>query len=118
MRRRILVVLLATSAAHAADHRLLRRLGAVAVCAAAALDAGSTYRASHGPGHESSGLFAAPDGSVRWGRFAAVKLGSCGGAIFLSEWRRIPTPQTIAGMAGMAIPQFRAGAHNLALPAK
>lgn len=59
-------------------HALMRRLSLAASCAASFWDVQTTAAAVARGGRESNGLFADPQGRVRWGRMIGFKAGMCG----------------------------------------
>ena len=100
---------------NAAEHRWLKRVGAIAVCAAGAFDAGTTFAAyGRDPGgHENSGLLSGPNGKPSPWRFGVVKGGMCAAAFVVAENRRAPAWASLAIMAPLAVPQVVAGAGNM-----
>lgn len=96
---------------HRNEHRWLKRISAVAVCAVSGADVATTAVGVSRGGVEQNSLLS-NHGRPRWGLMAAVNIGACGGAIVAAV---APVPAWLAVTGGVAFtgPKARAVGHNL-----
>lgn len=80
--KRLLILALLTTTAHAADWTKIRRISQIAGCAASMLDAATTLRAGIAETNPILGR-----GAPQAGRIIGIKIGMCAGQIAYSEWR-------------------------------
>jgi hypothetical protein len=116
MRKTLLIFTLAAGTLTAAqphrnEHRWLKRLSAVAVCAVSGADLATTAVGVSRGGIEQNGLLS-HGGKPRWGLMAAVNIGACGGAI-VAAVAPVPAWLAVTGGAAYSAPKARAVAHNL-----
>jgi hypothetical protein len=122
MKRALLVILLIAATAQAIEptatkHKWLRRIGAIAVCAAGAFDTATTF---HAASIDAWGTERTPflrDANKRpspW-RFAVVKGAMCGGAIWMAESKRVNETAALSAAGAMATPDIMMSFHNLGI---
>jgi hypothetical protein len=115
-RRAIALALACASLASAGDkkpapHKWLKRLSAVAVCAASGADMLTTRLGQLHGLTEQNALLAGRNGQPNWGATAGVNIGMCGGAIVAAA--KLPAAITVPLNAAMALPKSYAVAHNV-----
>jgi hypothetical protein len=105
----LLLLALLTATADAAEHRWLKRLTAIGVCAVSGADLATTAIGVSRGGHETNGLLA-HNGQPLWGRMIGINAGACGAAIVgtrLPARYMVPGALAFVGIKGAAV------GHNL-----
>jgi len=114
MKRVFAVTLAALALAGAAQARShwIRRLSAVAVCAAAGADLATTAIGSS-RGDAERNRFLAHNGRPNWGLTIGLNAAACSSAIVGAATRRVPGYIVVPLNLGFAVPKFSAVAQNI-----
>jgi hypothetical protein len=108
----IIMASLALSSAAQARSKWIRRLSAVAVCAASAADLATTSIGTNRGAIEQNGLLSR-GGRPMWGPMIGLNAAACGSAILGAESRRIPTYLVLPLNFGFAVPKLAAVGENI-----
>jgi hypothetical protein len=108
----LILAALALSSIAQARSNWIRRLSAVAVCAASGADLATTAIGTSRGGIEQNGLLSR-NGRPLWVPMIGLNAAACGGAILGAESRRISTYFVVPLNLGFAFPKFAAVGQNI-----